>query len=357
MTRKISFRYVLLRNGAFYAYLKAVTTSTPTITMDDSKEISTSFSASFFPTAFDAENNPVEINWLSDEIQPIMIIDDVEHPLGVFMPSKVEYINKQRSKRVNVQCFDRCWRVKDTKKDELVYFPRGALYLDAVEQLLSAAGISTVFTTPNSATFSEAREDWKLGESFLTIVNDLLKEINYKPLWFDHNGFAMLEPVSVPEASNIKYTFDMSDSKTLVIPDVTRTSDVYATPNVFIAYCANPDKNGNLIATAKNESPQSPLSVQRRGREIVDVEQVNNISSQSELQAYVDWKRNKSLMTGEKITFPSGLIPGLGVTDAVGFIDAEENLIAVGLEHAYTMPLVVGGQMRHSVERVVYSIE
>lgn len=357
MIRKVGFKYHLMRDGAFYGYLRAVTSTTPTINMDDSREIKTSFSAEFAPVAFDADNKPLDINWLTDEIQPVLIIDGVDYPLGVFMPAKVEHTKKQRSKRIKVQCFDRCWRVRDTRSDELLYWPAGTLYIDAIKQLLAASGLNTVFAVPSDAAFTSAREDWKLGESFLKVCNDLLKEINYKPLWFNSYGFAVLEPVSVPTTENIKYTFNLGDSNTRVYADVTRTSDIYESPNVFIVYCANPDKSGNMVAVAANENPQSPLSVQRRGRQIVSCQQVNNIASQSELDAYAAWLRNKSLMTGETIKAVSGLIPGLGVTDAVGFIDDEENIAVIGLLHAYTMPLTVGGEMRHSIERIVYNLE
>jgi hypothetical protein len=112
-----------------------------------------------------------------------------------------------------------------------------------------------------------------------------------------------------------------------------------------------------MIATARNENPQSPLSVQRRGREIVDVQQINNIASQAELQAYADWLRNKSLLTGETLKLKTGLRPGFGVAQAVGVLDEEDDLVAIGIEHAFTMPLVLGGQMSHTVERIVYNLE
>jgi hypothetical protein len=68
MTRKIAFRFILLRGGAFYAYLKAVTSSTPTINMTDAGAIKMSFSGTFAPVAFDADKKPMPINWLADEV-------------------------------------------------------------------------------------------------------------------------------------------------------------------------------------------------------------------------------------------------------------------------------------------------
>jgi len=355
MFRKIAFKYCLLRNGAFYALLKADMSKTPTIRMDDSGEIKTSFSGTFSPEAVDVDGNMMAIDWLTDEIQPVMVIDGVDYPLGVFMTAKPKLTQKMNTSRVDVQCFDRGWRVRDTRSATLLYWPSGTLYLDAIKQLLAAAGIKTVFSTPTDATFSEAREDWKIGESYLTVINDLLREINYKPLWFDATGAAVLEPVSVPTAGNIKQIFDSKDPATMVTPELSRESDYYEAPNVFIVCCANPDKNGNMVAVAKNENPQSPLSVQRRGREIVSVQNVNNIASQTALQAHADWLRNKSLMTGEKLTITTGLRHGFGVAETVGVV--YDDLTAIGLEHKYSMELQVGGRMTHTIERVIYNLE
>ena len=357
MNREIAFRYVLLRNGAFYGYLEADESTAPTIRMDDSRSIKSSFSASFAATAKDADGLPLPVNWLTDEIKPILIINGEEHALGVFMPAKVRYSKRMGAQRVDVDCYDRCWRVRDTRSDELLYWPAGTSYITAIKQLLAASGIGVIFATDTNAVFATEREDWPLGESYLTVVNDLLKEINYKPLYFDESGAAVLEPVDVPTASNIKQIFDMSDPQTLCIPDFSRESDYYEAPNVFIVYCANPNLNGNMISRAANENPQSQLSVQRRGREIVSVQQVNNIASQNELDAYAAWLRDKSMITGETLQPKTGLRPGFGPGIAVGFIDREEDIVAVGIERAYTMPLKVGGQMEHSVERIVYNIE
>lgn len=355
MYRKVAFRYHVLRGGAFYAYLQADESSAPQIRMNDADTIKTALTGVFAPDARDADGRTVPVNWLSDEIQPVIIIDGVPHPLGVFMPAKVTDSTRGNSRRVNIQAYDRCWRVRDTRKNELLYWPSGTLYLDAIEQLLVAAGINTVVKTPNNAAFTEPREDWKLGESFLTVVNELLEEINYKPLWFDENGVAILEPVSVPTSANIRHAFSDEDPDTLMHPEIEREADYYESPNVFIVYCANPDKSADMIATARNENPQSPLSVQRRGREITSVTNLNNVPSQSELQARADWLRDKSLLSGEIIKITTGLRPGFGVAEAVSL--HYKDLTSIGIEHSYTMALQLGGQMTHVVERVVYNLD
>ena len=354
MSRKIRFQYHLLRGGAFYAYLRADKSQSPKITMSDAGEIKTAFTGAFAEKAVDADGRSVEIDWLSDEIQPVMVIDGVKHPLGVFAVSTPRNRNKMKSTRVSVQAYDHCWRVRETKKGTPIYFASGTAYITAIKQLLAAAGIETIFETPCNDTLANDRE-WSIGTSFLAVVNELLKEINYKELYFDSNGCAVLEPVSVPEASAIKHIFDANDPTTLVLPKIEREPDYFSAPNVFVVYCSNPDRGAVMTATARNENPQSPLSVQRRGREIVQVTGVNNIASQTALQGHANWLRDKSMISGEKIKIETGLRPGFGVQDAVGVVYG--GLTTIGIEHGYTMTLAVGGTMVHTIERAVYNLD
>jgi len=370
--RRVSFQFNLLRDGAFYARLRAPEDTAPHLRMQDDAQIKMSFSGTFSPIATDVDGLPMEINWLTDEIQPVMIVNGLPYPLGVFIPT-TQSVSVETVSRVNIQAYDRSQRVLDTNSAAPVYWPRGTLYLDAVEQLLSSSGINTVVTTPNSAAFTEPREDWPAGTPFLTIVNALLAEINYKPLFFDENGTAVLEPASIPEAAQIRHTLDDADPDTLVVLPITRTNDIFSAPNKFIVFCANPEKSENMVAVAVNDNPQSPISTVRRGREIVSVSTVDNIASQAALQEYAERLRNDSLLTGETVTISTGLMPGWGVGDAVAMhqrprtwveytkrgkrIVTDPGFNAIGVSRSYDMELTPGGRMTHTIERVVYNLE
>ncbi len=353
--RKIGFRYNLLRGGAYYAQLRALDSSPPRIRMDDGGEIKTGFSGTFAPYARDAAWRLQEVNWLTDEIQPVIVIDGAEHPLGVFAVATPTEEEVDGLRSVRVECYDRGWLVRDTRTETLLYWRRGTPVLDAVEQLLTAAGIRAIFKTPSAAVFQEDREDWDVGTSHLTIANQLLSEINYNPLWFNAFGAAILGPVTVPDASTIAHRFDTRDKSTRVLPGISRTTDVYAAPNVFLCTCAHPDKDELMLAVAENANPQSPLSTVRRGRRIVQKIAVDNINSPEDLQAYANRLRNESMITGESIQLSTGLLPGFGVGDVVALRYGE--LSALCIEHGYDMELAVGGRMTHRLEKVVYNLD
>ena len=354
MSREISFRYDLLRGGAYYARLRAVEDS-GRVRMNDGDTIKMSFTGSFAPTARDADGNAAEIDWMQDEIQPVLLIDGAEYPLGVYMVSKTMPSHDGTRESVSVRAYDRSWRVKATNSESLLYFARGTNYLDAVEGLLTAAGIETVHRVPCAAVLSEDREDWEPGTSYLTIVNELLGEIGYEDLWFDLSGAAVLEPAAVPETDAIDHELDASDPDTRLLPGYTRDTNLFDAPNVFLCICANPDKAAAMSATAVNDNPQSPLSVQRRGRRICKTYQVNNIADQEALQAYADKLRNESLISAETISLTTGLLPGWGVGDLVSLHYGD--LFAACLSRSWEMELRAGGRMTHTLEKVVYALD
>ena len=169
--RTIDFRFVIVHQGADRGQLRALADSPAQLRMDDTAEIKTSLSGSFAPSS--------DIDWLQDEIRPELILDGTPYPLGVFAPATVSESRSETSVSLQVEAYDRCWRVRDTYTEGILSLAEGTNYITAVKQLLTAAGIATVIETPTSAALSEIREDWDVGTSYLEIINELLSEINY----------------------------------------------------------------------------------------------------------------------------------------------------------------------------------
>lgn len=362
MIRSEKIRFRILRNGATYAELFSES-SAPTLRMSRSGEIKMSLQGRFRPVVIDTKGKETEPDWMTDEIQPVLEINGEAAPLGILMPAKVTPQETRGIKTIDVQAFDRCWRVRDTKVEGSINLTAGTPYLDAIEGLLTSAGVVTIMKTPSTATLAEDREDWQTGESYLTIINDLLSEINYKQLWFNENGYAMLEPAGEPDAEHIQHV--LTDRKTdvrnsreakliRVYPGFSRETDIYQAPNVFVCVCSNADKSGDMIAKAVNDNPQSPLSVQRRGRRVVKSVYVNNIASQADLQAYADRMLSDSMMTGETMKVETMLLPGFGVDDVTALQYGTE--MSICRETDWTMQLTPGGKMTHVLEKVVLNL-
>lgn len=357
MYRKVSTEIHVLRNGGFLGMLRGLLDNPPTIKMQDSGAIKTVFQGTFEPMVVCRDKKLIELDPFSDELQPVLTIDGVSQPLGIFVPVSVSpsYEGGSAKERLSIEAYDRGWYVQTTTGKERVYFSRGTRYLEAIEQLLAASGIAVVNKTECADTFLEDREDWELGTDYLTIVNDLLKEINYKELWFDVSGAAILEPLSTPSVRNIQHYLDSRDPMTLVRPGLSRKTDFFKTPNVFICTCDNPEKSASLMAIARNTNDHSPLSIQRRGREIVQLTKVNNISSQNALQKYADHLLYESLMTGETLDVTTSLLLGWGIGDVVSLHYNDVHVLCVS--RSWSMQLKAGGAMSHTLEKIVYNLD
>lgn len=345
MKREIEIQYIIRRNGADFGKLYAI--GMPQLRCSNSSALKMSLSGDFAPNEL--------ADWLRDEIQPVLIIDGVEHPLAVLMPATVTPKKTATTASLHIEAYDRCWRVQDVTTEDILYLAAGANYVQEIQRLLVSCGIDTVLATPSDAVFSEAREDWDIGTSYLDIVNQLLGEINYNPLWFNAQGAAVLEPVSVPSVSRLKHVLDESNVESMLLPSISRETDIYRAPNVFLCVCSNPDKSGPLVSKAENTNPQSPLSIGRRGRRIMKKIQVNNIESQAALDAYAARICNESMIRGETIRVQTGLLPGFGMADVTAL--RFEGVDELCVEKAWTMSLGVGGTMQHTLQRVVINID
>lgn len=345
--RTIDFRYKIVRNGADYGELYPAAGNAPAISMNDADSVKTCLSGTFLQP-----KKPVD--WITDAIRPELVIDGTPHPLGLYLPVSVAESTNDSTKTVAITADDRCWVVRDCKTENRVFFAAGTNYVEAVVSLLTSTGITLINATDTEEVFAEDREDWEIGTSMLQIINELLNEISYAPLWFDATGVAMIEPMAIPAAVSIDHYLNEADPRCQIIPGLQNQTDLISAPNVFICVCSNPDKSAPMRAIAENTNPQSPLSIARRRRRITQLIQVNNIPSQAALQAYANRQVTNSLMAGEVLTVHTRLLPGFGVGDVTAI--RYGGLMAICRETAWSMDLSVGGQMIHTLERTVMNL-
>lgn len=340
MISSYGVRFYVLRNGARLTTLSAM--SAPSVDCSADAEINVSMAGIFAPSPL--------VNWLTDEIQPVQVIDGVEHPVGVLVPvSYLDTVDANGAKAVQVEAYDRCYILKQAKLEARLHLAAGTLYLDAVMQLLTAAGIALVLQTPSSLTLATDREDWAAGTSYLTVINTLLQEINYDRISFDTSGAAVLRPAKIPSASNIDHEY--SQGLRLLSRQASRETDAFDAPNVFVAICSNPDFDAPMSATSVNDSPSSALSTVSRGRRIVSVTNVDNIPDQKSLQDYADRLKMDSMLSTETITVYTANVPGHSVRDTVALWHPE--LSGIYQEIGWSLVLSEGQRMLHTLRKEV----
>lgn len=337
-TRRIEYHIWIIRNGAEFGEARSV--SAPQIRMSSDAEIKKTLNAKVIL--------PDGVDMLHDMLAPRMLIDGVEYPLGEYYIGTCNEVTNDYGQMVaDIEAYDGGFLPSRYRTENIYHIAAGDKYTDVIQALLIESGITKLLVSDNPATFATAREDWEIGTDYLTIINDLLAEINYGSLWFDNNGYARIEPkrdVSVDDIHHI-YT---SGKYSVLSASNERETDIFDKYNVFIAYVDNADNDELMIAKAVNDDPASILSVQNRGRIQAPPKRLNNIASQDELQAYVDNWRNQSMTSVETLKISTEIDRDHTVLDTV---QCEDNLY---LETGWSLTLGEEYLLDHTLQREYY---
>lgn len=341
---KISYRFNVLRDGTNKGEVYA--SNTPSISCDADAEVKISLTGKF---EYDET-----IDWLHDRIAIEQIKDGVSHPLYEFVVITADKEHDKSGKNLwSIKAYDEGIIVKKKNIEERLYFEAGRKYTDIIQELLTIRlGITRVIIEDSNETLRTDREDWDPGTSYITIINSLLSEINYNSLWFDFNGFARINKYRPPHESNINHYY-IAGENSIIQEQISLSNDTYNKYNIFTAVVSSPDNNDVLIATSENNNPSSKISTVNIGRYPAPIEKLDNISSQEELQKYVDNLRLKSMMSTNIVPFVTECVPH-GIRDVIkikhGFVDG------LYQEMSWKMQLDYDGEMQHKAKKVIYEL-
>jgi len=341
--RAIDFRVDAIRDGAPFTQLRF--SDAPTIYCDGDADLHLSLRGSF-----KSDDN---VDLLRDELQPVIIVDGVDFPMGAFRVATAREIIQNGASTWSVEAFDRGILLEWAKLESKAYFASGTGYETIINRYLTAAGITRTSFTPTGLTLASARE-WDIGTSYLQIVNELLQELSYDKLWFDSRGFAILRPYQAPSVSNISHTYGKQapgGAFQRITPEASRETDVFSKPNVWVVVRTSPDYTTALTATAVNENPASPLSTVRRGIRVPEIVRVDNIASQESLQSYANKLRDRGMESSETLSISTAIQPTHGVGDVVAI--TEDPLTGLYRESGWTITMQAGSYMTHTLERTV----
>lgn len=153
------------------------------------------------------------------------------------------------------------------------------------------------------------------GETNLTMAWKILDAIGWR-MRINGHGVITLCPI----ATEPVIIFD-SQENDIIEPDVSDSKDLYSCPNVFRAI------SGNLTAIARDESDDSPLSIQSRGREIWAEESTVNLNTGEGIAEYARRRLNELQSPSRKISYNRRFMPDVFPGDIVQIRNAEQSII------------------------------
>lgn len=273
---------------------------------------------------------------------------EAKWPLGKFIiyPS-MESQNDRNM--IAISGFDLGKIACDDKSVSRIYVDNSTEYTTALAAILNAIYIRTDITTSEAVKAFE--QEWEIGTSKMQIINDLLKGINYNPLFFDEQGVAMCTPFVSGFLRTIDFVYYAAE-QSVIFDGIKFASDKYDIPNKWVRYTENPELP-YLISSYTNDNASSPYSTVNRGRTIVDAAPVEDVASQTVLDDYTLRVALESMQSTERLEFSTLNMPGHGFKEClfvkIPAYDIDGKYVEIGWE----MDLTPGGQMSHICERAV----
>ncbi len=274
-----------------------------------------------------------------------------EFPLGVFILSTPTRTSRDALNTWTVEAYDRTVILVEDSLTEPLLVSAGTTYFDAVQSILVSAGISRVIIADLVDTEIPADRVFEIGTKKLTVINTLLTEINFNPIYCDVDGVFVLSAYVEPSASSVDYTYK-ADELSIIGRDTKSDLDYFDVPNVFIAVCSNPDLDQDYTSVWTNDNAASRLSTIQRGRKIVsEIKKPDCIASQNDLNAYIRRVAFEAHQVYEKLEFVTALNPLHGRAENLQI--QHPDATGVFVESSWTLPLSASGQMSHAARRLI----
>lgn len=196
--------------------------------------------------------------------------------------------------------------IDEDASEASVSFAEGTPIIPAVVNLIRATGEQRIAVTPSAATL-RSQIVFDPAESTLTIVNKLLEAAGYWSLWCDGSGQFRIEPYVEIDSRPVAYKFDSGLS--IISPEWERTQDMSSVPNRFIVVGQGTDEEPPLVGVAQNDDPDSPFSVQNRGRVIAARDEGDDAADQAIITALAQRRLLDLMRPVAKIEAEHAIIP------------------------------------------------
>lgn len=185
---------------------------------------------------------------------------------------------------------------------------------------------------------------WQTGTDGTTVLGDLALNGDYFTPWMDNDGnFRMIRSFN---PDDVVPRFDFDEQENVIRDTITRTNDLLNAPNriIVVSNAAMGDSRSTPIVGRFDIPASAPHSIAQRGFVIPDVIDTQ-VMSNSQANAMA---RNIGLnrRVVERVSLSTPPDPRHDAYDVIRW--AGELWLEVG----WSMPLVEGGQMTHTMQRI-----
>lgn len=200
--------------------------------------------------------------------------------------------------------------------------------LDKAKELVTGAGLDVV-ASPSTAKLTASAIFDDEDASKLDAVNWLLSFAGFESATCDGFGNVLLRPYVNPADRTPSFTL-RDDDACVYRSGVVRECDTFSVPNVVTVTCTSAGNGTPLTATAKNDDPTSPFSIDARGRRIVYKESVSDVAGPDELKAKAASLLAAKTSTAESFEIVHAYLP-MSMGDVCDFVYDRADIRQSGL--------------------------
>jgi len=288
-----------------------------------------------------------QINTLTDRVKVAMLLAGRSWPLGRYMFTDQVRALSTGGAQPGGTLVDEMFIVDQQLTETFAPSNPGDTAEVAVRDLLDTLADPSALSLPLSRqpvieqSGYPAVGAWSAGTTRGQVLGALTTQGDYFPPWFDNSGaFHMIR--SFDPAEKVP-DFDLDRSGAVIANTVAESSDVLAAPNRFVVISNSGDGLGAPVVGTYDVPPTAPHSIQNRGFVLADVRTLQLADIRQAIAAARNLGLRQTVFERVDLdTFPD---PRHDSYDVVRFNGD------LWLELAWSLPLVEGGQMSHTLRR------
>ena len=168
------------------------------------------------------------------------------------------------------------------------------------------------------------------NENHLTMIDKILTAIDWR-IQIDGDGTIHVEPKPLEAVASFDpLENDMIETKVKV------SADLYSCPNVYRA------TSGDVTGIARDEDPDSPLSIQNRGREVWKSESGVNLASTESIAQYARRMLKQAQQVKRAASYTRRYMPNVRPSDLIRMGYPAQGLTGVYVVQSQTVALEYG---------------
>lgn len=179
------------------------------------------------------------------------------------------------------------------------------------------------------------------GESVLTMVDYILDAINWR-IKIEGDG-----TIVICEKANDYVVYIDADKYDILEMEVTIEKNWYDCPNVFRAIC------DDMMAIARDEDPNSRLSVQRRGREIWMEETSCTLNDGESIAEYANRRLEEEQRVNYSLSYNRRFHPDARPTDRIWIYYPKQDISGEFIINSQTIKIGYGAPVSEEVQAIV----